>query len=213
VKNSIKTILFDLGGVLLNLDYQKTIDAFIELGITDFDQLYAKAAQTDLFNQLETGKIFPRQFMDGIRKMSKIDLKDSEIINAWNAMLLDLPDHRIDFLRRLCNQYQLLLFSNTNAIHLAAFRKIIQEQHENAFLLEELFERTFYSHIAGVRKPNKDAFQYVLDQEGLNPEEVIFIDDSIQHVEGAKQVGIHAYHLESGEVEDLLKSIGIHGDA
>ncbi|MGB1104382.1 MAG: HAD family hydrolase [Crocinitomicaceae bacterium] len=207
----MKTILFDLGGVLLNLDYQKTIDAFISLGIEDFKQLYAQAAQTALFDDFETGKISSEKFMNGIREISGISLSDNQIQSAWNAMLLDLPKHRVDLLKALSKHYQLLLFSNTNAIHLDAFRKIIEDQYGNRFLLEDLFEGTYYSHLEGVRKPNKEAFLHVLRKKGLQPEDVLFIDDSIQHVEGALAIGVNAHHLVKGEVRELLKSIGIHG--
>lgn len=209
----ISTILFDLGGVLLNLNYQKTIQAFQSLGIVNFEQLYAQAAQTALFNDFETGKITAVAFQDGIRHLSGLNLSNDEINAAWNAMLLDLPAERISFLFELKQQYRILLFSNTNAIHLEAFRDIIERQHGNSRLLESVFDRVYYSHIEGVRKPNKQAFQHVLSEENLRAEEVLFIDDSEQHVAGAKKLGIQAHHLVNTDVISLIKSLDLDGVA
>ena len=99
------------------------------------------------------------------------------------------------------------MFSNTNAIHLRKFQEIIQQQYANAELLEDIFDKTYYSHIIQKRKPNAAAFEYILKDLGLKAEEVIFIDDSIQHVEGAKSIGINAYHLIDNDVINLLTEV------
>ena len=206
----IKAILFDLGGVLLNLDYQRTISAFQDLGISDFEKLYAQAAQSTLFDDFETGKISPETFQNGIRRISGLGLSDEAIQEAWNAMLLDLPLERVHLIESLKKDFRILLFSNTNAIHLNAFREIISKQHGNPTLLESVFDRVYYSHLEGVRKPNTSAFQHVLDKENLDPKEVLFIDDSLQHVEGAKKLGIEAYHLINQDIITLIKSLRLN---
>ena len=118
-------------------------------------------------------------------------------------MLLDLPSARVDLLKHLRSKYQLILFSNTNKIHLQRFREIIGEQYGDPFLLETLFDKTYYSHELGKRKPNTEAFETILNQHGLRAAEVAFIDDSIQHVQGAIAVGINAYHLTDGDIIHL----------
>jgi putative hydrolase of the HAD superfamily len=206
----VRAILFDLGGVLLNLDYRRTINAFQELGISDFEKVYAQAAQSALFDDFETGKISTETFQNGIRNISGLSLSDDTIQHAWNAMLLDFPEERIHLLESLKKDYQILLFSNTNAIHLKAFRAIIARQHGDPTLLESIFDRVFYSHIEGVRKPNPSAFQQILNKENLHPKEVVFIDDSLQHVEGARQIGMEAHHLEGQDVITLIKSLRLN---
>lgn len=195
VNSPIRNVIFDLGGVLLNIDYQLTIEAFKQLGVHHFQALYSQAQQTDLFNALETGKITPTAFCDGIRTVSGLSFTNESIIDAWNAMLLDFPDERVVFLSEMSKKYRIFLLSNTNQIHLEAFTKIIQKQHGLAHL-NPLFEQVYYSHMIGLRKPHPEVFEYVCKDSGLSPAETLFIDDSIQHVEGAKKAGLTAIHLD-----------------
>jgi putative hydrolase of the HAD superfamily len=198
-KNSmmeIKNIIFDLGGVILNIDYNLTAQAFKNLGVSNFDELYSKAQQSELFDLMETGMVSNQEFRNGIRDTIKIELSDEEIDNAWNAMLLDLPFERIELLRKLKGEgYRLFLLSNTNQIHYDAYTKNLKKEH-NAEGLEEFFEKTYFSHQIHKRKPLPGTFQFVLDDAQLNAEETIFIDDSLQHVLGAQETGINAFHLE-----------------
>lgn len=198
-------IIFDLGGVILNINYHKTAEAFKNLGISDFDNLYSQAQQIGIFSLLETGEITPQAFYDSIRELSELPLTNLAIEDAWNAMLLDLPGQRVDLLKNIGNQIPIFLLSNTNIIHLKAFRKIIANAYGTAYLLEDLFEKVYYSHEIGMRKPDAETFQYVLDQNNLNAENILFIDDSIQHIDGAKEVGITGYHLVK---EDITKMFG-----
>lgn len=191
----IKNIILDLGGVLLNIDYHLTINAFKKLGIKNFDELYSQAAQNNLFDDLETGHISDQQFLKGLRKYLPEEIKNEEIINAWNAMLLDFPTERLNYLSRLKQQYNTALLSNTNTIHLDFFHQQLQETHQITSL-DAYFKSTYFSCAMGMRKPNPEIFLEVCKREGFNPSETIFIDDSIQHVEGANKAGLHAYHLD-----------------
>ena len=112
-----KAIIFDLGGVILNINYQKTIDEFIKLGIKNASILYSKKIQTNLFNQIETGKISSRKFLTELQNKTT-NANIDQVEKAWNAMLLDLPKERITLLKKLKSIYPLFLLSNTNAIHL-----------------------------------------------------------------------------------------------
>jgi putative hydrolase of the HAD superfamily len=203
MQNGVSTLLFDLGGVILNIEYSRTIEAFEKIGGDDFQLRYSQATQSSLFDDFEIGAINENEFRNGIRALLNVNVSDQEIDFAWNAMLLDLPIGRVDLLKNLRSKYRLILFSNTNEIHFQRFREIIGEQYSDPFLLESLFDKTYYSHQLGKRKPNAEAFETILNQEGLIASEVTFIDDSIQHVQGAIAVGISAHHLKDVDIIHL----------
>ena len=195
--NGVKNIIFDLGGVILNIDYRLTAKAFKEIGVINFDEIYSQAKQGQVFDKLETGELTPDEFREYMKEIVP-SLQLSDIDKAWNAMLLDLPVQRIDLLKKLKNKYRLFLLSNTNEIHIKCFRKIIESSYgKNIF--DAIFEHQYYSSDIGMRKPNPECFQYVLEKNGIEPSETLFIDDSIQHVEGARKLKINAYHLIPGE--------------
>lgn len=193
----IKNIIFDLGGVILNIDYNKTANAFRQIGLKNFDDIYSQAKQNQVFDKLETGELTSNEFRKYIKAIVP-SLQYSDIDKAWNAMLLDLPLQRVVLLKKLKKKYRLFLLSNTNEIHIKAFRKIIQSSYdENIF--DAIFEHQYYSSEMGMRKPNSDCFQCVLEKNSLDPSETLFIDDSIQHVEGARKLKIKACHLTPGQ--------------
>ena len=195
--NGVKNIIFDLGGVILNIDYGQTANAFKKIGVANFDEIYSQAKQVQVFDKLETGELTPDEFREYMKEIVP-SLQLSDIDKAWNAMLLDLPASRIDLLKKLKKKYRLFLLSNTNEIHVKCFRKIIDSSYgENIF--DAIFENQYYSSEIGMRKPNPECFQYVLEKNGMEPSETLFIDDSIQHVEGARKLKINAYHLMPGE--------------
>jgi len=192
----IRNIVFDLGGVLLNINYQLTEQAFVQLGIRNFAELYSQAEQSDLFNKLETGKIEPADFRSEIRSLSGLKLSDKQIDKAWNAMLLDMPKHRITMLKELKQSgYKLFLLSNTNEIHYNAYTKSLKEKYDIDGL-EEFFNHSFFSHQIGMRKPDTETFKYVLEEAKINAAETIFIDDSIQHIKGARRANIKSYLMK-----------------
>jgi len=195
--NGVKNIIFDLGGVILNIDYGQTANAFKKIGVANFDKIYSQARQGQVFDKLETGELTPDEFREYMKEIVP-SLQLSDIDKSWNAMLLDLPAPRIDLLKKLKKKYRLFLLSNTNEIHIKCFRKIIESSYgENIF--DAIFEHQYYSSDIGMRKPNAECFQYVLKKNGMEPSETLFIDDSIQHVEGARKLKINAYHLIPGE--------------
>lgn len=196
-------IIFDLGGVILNIDYHLTKEAFEKLGIEDFDVIYSQAKQTDIFDKLETGKISAQHFINKMLDFLPAGTSPNAVVKAWNAMLLDLPKVRLDLLSSLKQKYTTLLLSNTNEIHVDAFHAIIQQQH-GLKNLENFFDTAYYSNELGRRKPDVDTFTHLCEIHQLNPSSTLFIDDSIQHIEGAKKAGLLAYHLKPGEcIEDL----------
>ncbi|MDG1476659.1 MAG: HAD family phosphatase [Vicingaceae bacterium] len=199
----IKNIIFDLGGVLLNLDFNLTQQAFVELGVTDFKGYYNKAKQVGLFDDFEIGKISEAEFCAQIKVVSGIDKSNEDLITAWNAMLLNFPDVRKELLLRLKDDFSIVLLSNTNETHVRSFLKTVKKDIDETSL-SPLFKNVYYSNEIGFRKPNANVFQFVLDQNNFKAEETLFLDDSIQHLEGAKQLGIKTFHINDKPVEELF---------
>jgi len=193
---SIKAIIFDLGAVLLNINYQNTINAFSKLGVKNASTFYSKKVQANLFNQIETGDITTEKFLSGLQKETN-NASINQVSEAWNAMLLDLPENRLTLIQSLKNKYSIYLLSNTNTIHIDAFKKKLGNIKWIKFC--DLFDKMYLSYEVGLRKPNADIFEYILDKQNLEPGEVFFIDDSPEHIEGANKLGIKTHHLKNGE--------------
>lgn len=199
----IKNIIFDLGGVILNLDFSLTKTAFINLGIEDFDLYYSKAKQTGIFDNFEIGKISEDEFCQQLKVLTGIKKTNDEIILAWNAMLLDFPIIRKQLILKLKKEFNIVLLSNTNETHIRSFLKIVKNDI-NEISLAPLFNKVYYSNKIGYRKPNKNAFEFVLSQNNFKAEETLFLDDSIQHINGAKLLGIRTKHITDVPIEKLF---------
>ena len=200
-----KTIIFDLGAVILNINYQNTIDEFTKLGVKNAVNFYSKKVQTDLFNQIEIGVISSNEFLQALQKETK-NANMKEVEQAWNAMLLDLPEERLQLIKKLKDNHAIFLLSNTNAIHINAFKKQLGDKKWLEFC--ELFDKMYLSHELGLRKPDIEIFEYILNEQKLIAEEVFFIDDSPQHIVSAKKTGIHCHYLlDNEEVISLFPDI------
>lgn len=192
----IKNIIFDLGGVILNIDFKKTELAFAKLGVGDFNAYYTLQTSIPLFHDLETGSITPETFYDKLRELLKLPLSNEELRDAWNALLIDFPPERIEWLKQIKNKYNIYLLSNTNQIHYDAFIELYNEQIKDGNF-DDLFIKTYYSHQIKLRKPSKESFEFVLKNENLLAEETVFIDDLLPNIEAAKQVRLQTMHLPS----------------
>ncbi len=193
----IRYIIFDLGGVLLNLDYAATERAFAALGIPDFKERFSQLQQNNFFDDWETGHLSRADFIKGMQDAAATNLSELQITDAWNAMLLDFPLQRLQLLQQLRLYYDLFLLSNTNEIHEAAFNEKLMKTH--GFQTVALFfDRIYLSHRVGKRKPGKEIFLQILEENELLPEHTLFIDDSPQHIETAKSMGIQTIYLEKG---------------
>ncbi|QCR25062.1 HAD family phosphatase [Pontibacter sp. SGAir0037] len=191
----IKNIIFDLGGVIINLDYHKSIQELQRYCKSGRSIEYSQKAQSKLFDLFETGASTAEEFRAQLREEYDLEATDEEIDAAWNAMLLDIPQERIDLLLELGKKYRIFLLSNTNAIHLKRFNEIVAHSFTIPSL-DSLFEQTYYSHLVGLRKPDAVIFEQILQQHNLQKEETLFIDDSIQHIESARKIGIQTLHLQ-----------------
>ncbi len=206
--NQIKNIIFDLGGVLINLDIPATIEAFNKFSSTPFEAGFTQQKQTSIFDDFDKGTITENDFFAGIKDLFTIDAQLDQMKNAWNKMLLDFPDDRLELLKKLKPRYRLFLLSNTNETHVTVFENKLKEiGYVN---LEPFFEKVYYSCRIGMRKPNKNIFEYVLNENKLIANETLFIDDTQQHVDGALEAGINAMLLpKNSSPAELLRTIGI----
>ncbi len=188
----IKNIIFDLGGVLINIDYKKTEAAFISLGYTNFSEMYNQYKSNDLFELLEMGKISEESFYKEM--IGNKILHATHIEQAWNAILLSWRRNSLNHLNFLRDHYNLYLLSNTNAIHQKAFFASLKEE-TGIDNFNDFFIKAYYSHEVQLRKPNEDIFNFVAKDADIIPKETLFIDDSYNNIETAKQLGFKTHLL------------------
>jgi putative hydrolase of the HAD superfamily len=206
----IKNIIFDLGGVIINLDIQQTILEFNKLSETPFESIYTQIKQHQIFDLFDKGLISESDFFEELKKIINTNKTNQELITAWNAMLLDFPLERLSLLETLKSKYRLFLLSNTNETHINAFEADLFKT-SGSKNLEPFFEKVYYSCRMGMRKPDQIIFDHVLNENKLIPEETLFIDDTQQHVDGACKTGIHGRLLHKNkEVKSLLGELGLH---
>ena len=190
----IENIIFDLGGVILDIDYNLTRKAFEKLGVAHFDEMYSQATADKLFQKLETGCISEDDFFRELNICTGLQLSPLEITTAWNAMLLRFREESLTFLDAIRPQYNLFLLSNTNYIHIAAINKIFNERKRHK-PFNDYFKKAYYSCEIGLRKPDPAPYLWVLEHENIVPAKTIFIDDSAQNLETAKSLGMQTIHL------------------
>jgi FMN phosphatase YigB (HAD superfamily) len=194
---NIQNIIFDLGGVIINLDNQLTENSFTALGVKNFRELFGHGHAASFFREYEIGKISDRQFLDNLKKLAQIEVPDQAVIDSFNIMLLDFPPERIALIRELRKRYRIFLFSNTNAMHLAALQKIYDKTFPGE-TLEDLFEKTYYSNLLGMRKPDKESYDYIVAENHLDAGRTLFVDDALINVEGANAAGLKGFFLKPG---------------
>ena len=203
-KSAVRNIIFDLGGVLIDLDVSLTVKAFSELDIL----LPADEAEFErralLYSGLETGTLSPSVFRKAIRELSPLLPIDSAIDKAWNAMLSDFPVKRMKTLQHLKENYRIFLLSNSNEIHYKFYASRFKRDY--AMEMDSLFEQTYYSFALKMCKPRPEIFQQVLEKSGLLAEETLFIDDTAENITAASTLGIIAHQLMPGQdMVDLFR--------
>jgi putative hydrolase of the HAD superfamily len=199
---TIRNLIFDLGGVILNIDPQLTVDQLRVLGWKDFYQQDNQSLNRELFYQLERGNSTPEAFRESVRRMVMDEISDSAIDNAWSAMILDIPAERIRYLEELKKSYRIFLLSNTNEIHRIKFHRNFEADFGYSFY--DLFEQNFYSHEMGMRKPDPQIYKQVLIEAGIVAEETLFIDDMEINTEAAKNIGMIVLHIKQGSLLETL---------
>lgn len=205
MKTPIQHIIFDLGGVILNIDYLKTEAAFKAIGFPNFDELYTQFKQSPLFVQFEKGEITGEAFLAELKRYGQKTVGNQDLINAWNAMLLDLPLPHLTYLERLKPHYRLFLLSNTNEIHYENFFNHVESKIGRRDLAP-YFENEYYSHQLGKRKPDEEVFHHILEAESIQPDNTLMIDDSPQHLEAAKDLGFQTWY--KSQEQNLEEALG-----
>lgn len=200
--NTIKNIIFDLGGVLLDIDFRKSQQAFANLGVKGFEQMVTPFHGNNLFNALETG-LDESVFYTRFRELTKTALSDKQIEAAWCALLIRFRKKSIDKIFQLKPSYKTYLLSNTNEIHLQHFHQMFRKEYHGKEL-DECFDEAYYSHRIQIRKPAAEAWLQIINQHFLKPHETLFIDDGKENIEAAKRLGLQTIHLLPGIcIEDL----------
>lgn len=192
----IKNIIFDLGNVLYDIDFDIMYARFDQLGIPNFENHFTLNKSDALFFDLEKGLISETEFCEGFNALYQLELSKAQIIDAWNSLLIGFRKSSMDWVKANQQQYATFLYSNTNQIHYDYF--IQQYTREIGGDFESLFKKPYYSHEMGMRKPDPASFQYILDQEGLNAAETLFIDDNGPNVLAAESVGLQVLYLKPG---------------
>lgn len=191
----INTIIFDFGDIFINLDKKATTDALQNLGLSewneDLEQLNIK---------FETGKISRKDFLAGIQKHVP-NASIEEILDAWNAVLLDFPLYRLEFLQMLSEKYRLFLLSNTDSIHIETFEQKTGTSFYSDFY--QCFERVYFSYEVEMRKPNAEIFNYLIEKHTLSPKRTLFVDDKKENTDTALELGFHVWNLKVG-MEDVV---------
>ena len=206
ISEGIRNIIFDLGGVLLDLDFAAPVAAFQKLGAVGEHFIYHLVISDPVFLHMEMGLITPEEFREHIRiKLGNNDLPNAVIDSAWCSLLGSVPVEKVNLLENLSKSYRLFLYSNTNAIHIEYFKNRFLSEHHFGF--ESLFENTFYSHVIHDRKPQSSGFEKVIGMADILPRETLFVDDFIQNIEAASKFGLQVLHYLPGtDLEKALKT-------
>ena len=207
MSKQVRNVIFDFGGVLFEIDYHAPVREFKKIGFENFDEMYTQASQTDLFDRLETGKISNEEFFNTIHSYCPSATR-GQVEQAWNSILTRILPEKVLLVKRVKELgMRTFLLSNTNAIHVAEFEKMIETGY-GLELFKSHFEKVYYSNEIGIKKPYPETFLQVCEWHQLDPSETLFIDDSIQHVEGAKKAGLQVEHLKPGhELEQIVARI------
>ncbi len=203
----IKNIIFDYGNVIFDIDHLLTIKAFQDLGVKHDASFFGHLKQNPLFDAFEMGKIDANEFRSEIRSITQQNYSNEHIDNAWNTLLLGIRPGYLDYLIELKSQYRTFLLSNNNEIHFHAILNYLQSNYQ-VNDMSSYFEKDYYSHLMGMRKPNADIFEYVINEHQLKPSETLFIDDSPQHLETAKKLGLNTHlMLKNEDLRSLIPQL------
>jgi putative hydrolase of the HAD superfamily len=207
---NIKNIIFDYGNVIFHIDFKRAQQAFIDLGIKNVEHFFSHSGHHPIFNQFEIGAISSAEFRQAIRDIAQHpNLTDTDIDTAWNSLLIGVPPGNHEVLFAAKNNYRTFLLSNNNEIHY----NWIVDYLKREFNIDSngiFFEKDYYSHLMGMRKPNCDIFEFVLKQHALDVNETLFIDDSPQHLKTATELGLHTHLLLPNEtLPGFLQTSGL----
>ena len=203
----IKNILFDFGDVICDLDRKRTEKKFEEFGAPKIVRIGSPEEQDFQFQQIvgryEMGAISSNEFREIIKDHYLVTPSDQAVDDAWNALLLDIPESRIRLLEQIRENYRIFMLTNTNEIHYHRYLESFRKQYGYKDF-DSLFEKAYFSYRIGLKKPDIEIFRYVLNNSHLNPSETLFIDDTLIHVDSARSLGIQAHHLQIQAGEQIM---------
>lgn len=194
ILDNISTIIFDLGEVIIDVDTSKTVNAFKALATVDDNNLFSFSHQADFFSQFEMGLISEDEFRSNLRLSLQTDVADDLLNVAWNKMLGDLPQEKLNILLRLKSNYRTFALSNTNTIHIRFINDYLRNRKQQD-TLDNYFHHAYYSHDLKARKPNEIAYTKVISLERLNPQQTLMIDDRIENIDAAARLGMRVFHM------------------
>ncbi len=205
----IKNLVFDIGNVLVDIDYDVMVAEFQKLAREDFGQLVSYSHQYPVFDLMDKGQLSSTEFREALRKYLKHGVSDMEIDQAWDSILIAYPTDKFMLLRELKKRYRTFALSNTNELHIKAFNGAVNKKFgEKDFAA--FFNAAYYSNEIGYRKPDKEIYEYIMEKESLIPSETFFVDDKEENIIPAKALGWQAYQLkERDKLNDLLIELKI----
>ena len=205
----IKNIIFDFGGVILDLDYKLTEEALNKVLETTINFQDLDVETKKVFDDYERGLENDEWFIWQLQNRAVKVPQAQEVIKAWNAMLIDIRQEKLDFLKMIKGHYNIFLLSNTNALHIRYVMRLLKEKY-GIHDFDSYFTKSYYSHLVKMRKPDKDIFDYIVEDAQLNREECLFIDDLQSNVDGAQLAGIPARRFPANEnLEVWFKKEGL----
>lgn len=199
VASNIKTIIFDLGGVIMDLSLDHTFQSFAELSGRDKAHVKERFHNSG-FEDYERGLISDEAFRAFVRETLAIQASDAQLDESWNAMLRGISKAKLDLLLNLKNKYSVFLLSNTNNIHLNFVNSAVLPRTGGTNNLDHYFHRAYYSHIMKMRKPDAEIYEQVLKESRLDPAQTLFLDDNADNIAGAKSVGIQTVQVISPDM-------------
>jgi len=206
---TFRNLIFDIGNVIIDIDYLVTIGEFQKLSAVDFSEIVSYSNQHKIFDLFETGKLTAQEFRNELKKFLKKGTTDEEITRAWNSILIHYPEKKIELLNELKNHYKVFALSNINEIHVDSINQAAKEKFKTDSF-GSFFHHAYYSNEIGFRKPDKEIYEFVLQKENLKAEETFFVDDKAENVEAAKALGIRGYQLTNRDkLHELLQKLKI----
>jgi putative hydrolase of the HAD superfamily len=199
-KENIKNLIFDLGGVILDLSVDATLESFSKLAGVSKQQVISIFHESPGFNEYEKGGMDSKAFRQYVKKAFTLNAIDHEIDTCWNEMLRGIPVNKLELLKKLKKEYRVYLLSNTNDIHLSYINDVMLPRITGETSLDHYFHKAYYSHRMGMRKPDAEIFEYVLNDSKLIPDQTLFLDDNALNVAGARSVGIKAIHVTTPDL-------------
>lgn len=193
--SQIKNIVFDLGDVIINIDFMLTFKAFQEVSDLELDTVIERFESLKIYDRIERGGITNQEFAEFLKKSFDLTISNEEVLIRWSALLLDIPKERIELIQKLALKYRIFILSNTSHPHILDVNKILYKS-SGVKNLKDLCEKAYYSYDLGLRKPEHAIYNHILENSRLKAEETLFLDDNYDNIVAAKEVGIQTIYVQ-----------------